>query len=153
MNEGYALFDKVVGVLENANAYQRVTGSKPFPSTNQEVTLCTITFDSPGIYLVLTYTEAVLNSLYNNLTNFSNVIKLGGSATRANVWGGGGLSGWFLVSAEGGGTASLIGYYSQSFDSDEGHEKIYNGEIVAIKLLGGGVLRNLITRPRRAVVA
>lgn len=39
MNEGYALFDKMVSVLEGANVYKKASGSAPFPSSKGTVDL------------------------------------------------------------------------------------------------------------------
>ena len=54
MNEGYALFDKVVGVLERANVYKKASGSAPFPSSDGSVNLCSLTFDAPFSGRILT---------------------------------------------------------------------------------------------------
>lgn len=81
MNEGYALFDKVVSVLENANMFQSVRDTVNVIEATTNVTVDLDTY----------------------------------------------------------------GYGSTA--------KNYTGTIIAVKLLGGGVLRNLVARPRKAVVA
>lgn len=147
MNEGYALFDKVVGVLENANLC-KVEKNSVNMQKGTASTIVTVSADVPGVYLAISLLDASGDSIpmttfMTNTFESTGTFLLGNRTTRTSLGGGGGNINVAIVALDANETVSSISY-------GQGDNYQMRGDLALVKLLGG-VLCNLITRPRKAV--
>ena len=152
MNEGYNLLDKVVGVLENANVVKTSSNSVAAPQgVSQSFEVASISPDEPGLYLIISKLESNIDEAGYFLQNAlaSNVGAIFSFSTvNATMISGGGCVNVAIAAMTPQDFVQLRSYNVASYRAWTAR-----GRLALVKLLGGGVLRNLITRPRRAVVA
>lgn len=143
MNEGYALFDKVVSVLENANNIKTASNNVAAPQgVSQSFAVTSISPDESGVYLIISKLESTIDEADYVLQNAlgSNVGALFSFSTvNATMISGGGCVNIAIAALTPQDHVQLSSYNLATYRAWTAR-----GRIALIKLLGGGYCVTLL---------